>query len=296
LNKWFSIIALIAFGIHLTGCNPAPRGREEANGNRTDSLPEQTEILLAAGTTLFDTGLMDTLITLFEGKHGYHVKPISVGSGAALEMARRGEIDVLIGHSPEQETLLMESGHIMNRTFIMLNDFVLAGPKNDPAGIAGLVKGADALSRIAGSKARFVSRGDNSGTHSKEMQLWEMAGITPNGSWYIESGTGMGQTLTVAAERQAYVLTDRGTFLVLKPRIDLKILLQGDPVLTNIYHVMQVNPATFPNVNYQGAKDFISFLLSEEAQGAIEVFGRDLLGESLFYNIHSPQAVAAGIQ
>ena len=208
------------------------------------------------------------LIPLFEKKTGYFVKTIAVGSGQAMVMGQKGEADVLLVHSPDAEEKFMAAGYGVNRRLVMHNDFIIVGPAADPAGIKGTKSAVAAFKRIAAAKALFMSRGDNSGTDAKEKAIWKVAGIAPEGQkWYQQTGLGMGQTLNVASEKQAYTLADRGTYLALKKRLDLAILVEGDRDLLNIYHVIEVNPARWPKVNAAGARAFADFMVSPETQG-----------------------------
>lgn len=240
-------------------------------------------VLLATTTSTQDSGLLDVLVLLFEKKTGYTVKTIAVGTGQSLALGDRGEADVVLVHAPSLELKYVAEGSLINRRLVMHNDFILAGPPDDPAGIKGMKKAADALRKIAEHRARFVSRGDNSGTHAKEKALWKAAGTTPKGSWYIESGQGMGATLTIASEKQAYTLTDRATYLAFQKRIQLAVLLEGDAPLLNIYHVMEVNPAKHPRVNAAGGKAFADFMVSPETQAVIKTFGVEKYGQPLFF-------------
>lgn len=240
------------------------------------------EVLLATTTSTRDSGLLDVLIPMFERKHGYIVKPIAVGSGQAIEFGRRGEADVLLTHAPAPERLLLQDGIVTGRRLVMHNDFVLVGPPADPAEIKSAPSAAQALAAVAGWGALFVSRGDNSGTHSMERELWRAAGVTPRGAWYQETGLGMAETLRVADEKDGYTLTDRATYLALKRTLRLEVLLEGDPVLLNVYHIMEVSQDRFPKANARGARAFADFLLSAEAQEAIRTFGVDKYGQPLF--------------
>jgi len=240
------------------------------------------DVILATTTSTADTGLLDALSPLFTEATGYALKPIAVGSGAALELGERGEVDVVLAHSPAAELTFMEEGFGAERRTVMYNDFVIVGPQDDPAGIAGATSAAGAFSAIAGSQARFVSRGDESGTHALELRLWKQAGIEPAGDWYIESGTGMGDTLNIANERGAYTITDRGTYLALKDRLELPIQVEGDRALINIYHVITVNPANGPRINSGGGEAFLTFLLDPGTQALIGQFGVEEFGEPLF--------------
>ncbi len=239
-------------------------------------------VLLSTTTSTQDSGLLDVLVPMFEKQSGLSVKTISVGTGQALALAARGEADVTLAHAPGLEKKYVEDGKMSNRRLVMYNDFVLIGPADDPAQIKGLPKAVDALKRIAESQSRFVSRGDKSGTHVLEQGLWKQAGIEPRGTWYIESGQGMGQTLGIANDRCAYTLTDRGTYLAFAKRVDLPILVEKDRPLLNIYSVMEVNPANGPRVNVAGGKAFAEFLLAPETQAVIKAFGVDKYGQPLF--------------
>lgn len=240
------------------------------------------DVLVATTTSTRDSGLLDVLIPIFERKYGYVVKPIAVGSGQAIELGKRGEADVLLTHAPASERPLVQGGTVTSRRLVMHNDFVFVGPPSDPAGIRGVATAADALAAIADRNALFVSRGDDSGTHKMEKSLWQAAGVSAAGKWYQETGLGMGETLRVASEKDGYALTDRATYLSLKKVLNLAVVLEGDPLLLNIYHVMEVNQIRFPRVNKAGAKAFADFMLSAEAQEAIRVFGMDKYGEPLF--------------
>jgi tungstate transport system substrate-binding protein len=246
--------------------------------------PAARTLILSTTTSTQDSGLLDVLIPMFEQATGYSVKTISVGTGQALALAARGEADVTLAHAPALEKKYVEDGKMLNRRLVMYNDFVVVGPAEDPAQIRGR-KAADALARIAQAQARFVSRGDKSGTHLLEQALWKSAGVEPRGAWYIESGQGMGQTLLVANERKAYTLTDRGTYLAFQKRLDLPILVEKDRPLLNIYSVMEVNPANGPRVNAAAGKAFADFMLSPAVQAVIKTFGVDKFGQPLFVPI-----------
>jgi len=248
----------------------------------TGCAPKQP-LILATTTSTVDSGLLEVLIPMFERQSGITVQTVSVGTGKALAMGERGEADVLLVHSPAAEKVLVESGAAINRQYVMYNDFVIVGPKPDPAGIRDGKSVGEALRAIQSSQALFISRGDDSGTHKKEQEIWASLALTPSGAWYIEAGTGMAQALRIADERQAYVLTDRGTFLAHQATLTLEILVAGDPLLENPYHVMQVNPARFPRINARGAERFVRFMLSPEAQSEIAKFGVDKHGEPLFF-------------
>jgi len=248
------------------------------------AAPAQKNVILATTTSTQDSGLLDVLLPVFEKKTGYFVKTISVGSGQAMAMGQKGEADVLLVHSPDAEQKLVADGYGINRRLVMHNDYVICGPQEDPAKIKGVKASTDAFKRIAGAQALFMSRGDNSGTHSKEREIWKAAGVNAEGQkWYQQTGLGMGQTLNVASEKKAYALADRGTYLALKKRLGLDILTEGDAILLNIYHVIEVNPAKWPKVNAAGAKAFADFMVSKEVQDVIKTFGVEKFGSPLFF-------------
>jgi tungstate transport system substrate-binding protein len=245
---------------------------------------KQKNIILSTTTSTQDSGLLDVLLPIFEKKTGYFVKTIAVGSGQAMAMGQKGEADVLLVHSPAAEKKFVAEGYGINRRLIMHNDFIIVGPKADPAGIKGLKSAAEAFKKIAAANAVFMSRGDNSGTHAKEKGIWKAAGINPEGQkWYQQTGLGMGQTLNVTAEKKTYTLADRGTYLALKKNLGLDILTEGDAILLNIYHVIEVNSVKWPKVNAAGAKDFADFMVSKQTQSIIKTFGVDKFGSPLFF-------------
>lgn len=239
-------------------------------------------VILSTTTSTQDSGLLDLLVPLFEKQTDYSVKTISVGTGQSLALAAKGDADVALVHAPTLEKKYVVAGKLQNRRLVMYNDFVIIGPQDDPAKIASLKSAVAALRAIEQAKARFVSRGDNSGTHNLEKSLWKTAGIQPKGSWYIEAGQGMGATLGIAQERSAYTITDRGTYLALQRRVTLPILVQGDRTLLNVYSVLEVNPANGPRVNTAGGKAFADFIVSPQAQKLIESFGVEKFGQPLF--------------
>lgn len=249
----------------------------------TPAQAQRSSLILATTTSTQDSGLLDVLVPLFEKKSGYTVKTIAVGTGQSLALGHRGEADVVLVHAPELELQYLAKGTLVNRRRVMHNDFVLVGPPADPAGIKGMKSAAGALKKIAERGALFLSRGDQSGTHDKEKSLWKAAGIAATGPWYIESGQGMGATLTIASEKGAYTLADRATYLAFKRRIQLVVLLEGDAALLNIYHVLEVSPARHPRVNAAGGKAFADFMLSAAAQEMIKTFGVGKYGEPLFF-------------
>lgn len=247
---------------------------------------QQKNLILATTTSTQDSGLLDVLIPIFEKQTGYFVKTISVGSGQAMKMGEKGEADVLLVHSPEAEKKFMEGGFGQNRKLVMHNDFIILGPAGDPAKIRGTKTAAEALKTIAKAGSLWLSRGDNSGTHAKEKGLVKAAGIVTEGQkWFQQTGLGMGETLNVAAEKKGYTLSDRGTYLALnkKAHLGLQIMVEGEPKLLNVYHVIEVNPAKWPRVNNAGAKAFADFMVSKKVQGIIATFGKKEFGSPLFF-------------
>jgi tungstate transport system substrate-binding protein len=269
--KIFSATFLIAL-IYILAGPPSPLAGE---------APRKS-VILSTTTSTQDSGLLDVLVPLFEKKTGYSVKTISVGTGQALELAAKGEADVALVHAPSLEKKYVGSGKLLNRRLVMYNDFIIIGPASDPAKIKSTKSSVGALRLIAKNQERFVSRGDNSGTHNLEKSLWKQAGLDPKGGWYIESGQGMGATLGIANDRNGYTITDRATYLAFQKRVSLAILLEGDKPLLNIYSVMEVNPANGPRINTPGGKAFADFMVSSDAQATIKTFGVEKFGQPLF--------------
>lgn len=241
-------------------------------------------VRLATTTTTESSGLLDLLVPAFEASSGYRMKLTIVGSGRALRLARLGKVDAVLVHAPAAEQVFIEKGWGVRRRLVMKNDFVLVGPAGDPAGIRGMHNAGDALKKIVQSKATFVSRGDDSGTHKKELRCWAKAGIQPAGEWYYESGSAMGDTLKLASERMFYTLVDRGTWFALRGGSALELLVEGDPELENVYGVIEVNPKRYPDVNSKGAMAFSDWLLSPEGQGLI--LGYQVGGERLYFPVN----------
>ena len=247
------------------------------------SASAATEIICASTTSTENSGLFGYILPMFEKKTGIKVKVVARGTGAAIEMGKRGDADVAFVHAREQELKAVEEGFFVSRHDVMYNDFVIIGPNDDPAKIKGMKSAAEALKKIAGTSA-FVSRGDNSGTHTKELSLWKKVGIESKGQkWYLEVGQGMEKTQRIANEKRAYTLTDRGTWLATKDKdkLDMAIVLEGDPVLFNQYGVMAVSPEKFKHVKYKEAMEFINWIISKEGQQAIALF-KDSNGNQLF--------------
>ena len=283
------IALLLVFVFSLAACSnqqeAAPETEQEQTPAEQSTAPDNPDVILATTTSTQDSGLLDVLIPIFEEETGYVIKTIAVGTGAALAMGEKGEADVLLVHAPDSEKKLIDSGVGINYQLVMHNDFVIIGPKDDPAQINGTKTAAEAFKKIADSGSLFVSRGDDSGTHKMELKLWDAAGITPDTGTasYQETGQGMGQTLNVAEQKSAYTLTDRATYLAQKDNLSLVIHVEGEKNLLNIYHVMQVNPEKFPKVNADGAKAFVEFLVAPDTQKIISEFGMDKYGQPLFF-------------
>ncbi len=271
---------LIALSVLLSACTGAGAPPEEP----ALPAPANPTLILATTTSTQDSGLLDVLVPMFEAETGYTVKTVAVGTGAALKMAEEGNADVLLVHAPAAEKELMDAGFGKDRMLIMHNDFVIVGPADDPAGIKGTLTAVEAFQKIADAGANFITRGDDSGTNKMEISLWGKTTADPNGqAWYIDSGQGMGATLTITSEKQAYTLTDRATYLANKENLELEILVEGDAVLLNVYHVMTVNPEKWPEINYEGAIAFSRFMTAPETQAVIGEFGVDKFGQPLFF-------------
>jgi tungstate transport system substrate-binding protein len=274
-NLLFTALCAVVLSLALTvsGINPGHAAKAQ-----------QKNVILATTTSTQDSGLLDILIPIFEKKTGYFVKTIAVGSGQAMAMGQKGEADVLLVHSQEAEKKFMTEGNGINRRLVMHNDFIILGPPVDPATTKMSKSSMEAFKKIALSKSLFMSRGDNSGTHAKEKSIWKATGINPEGQkWYQQTGLGMGQTLSVAAEKKAYTLADRGTYLALKKTLGLDILNEGDTLLLNVYSVIQVNPAKFQKINTAGAKAFADFMVAKDTQKLIGTFGMEKFGSPLFF-------------
>ncbi|MDW7674688.1 MAG: substrate-binding domain-containing protein [Bacillota bacterium] len=271
MKKVLSLLLILAL-LTTVGCT------QQADNNEASK-----DIILATTTSTQDSGLLDELLPVFEKKYGYTVKTIAVGTGQALAMGESGDADVLLTHAPASELVLYEAGDIINYKLVMHNDFVIVGPATDPAGIKGLGTSAEAFEKVAKRETLFVSRGDDSGTNKKELAIWTKAGVDVGGNWYQETGSGMGQTINIASEKEGYTLTDRATYLALKENLHVEILVEGEPDLLNIYHVAQVNPEKSGLINAKGAEDFVEFMISEEAQEIIGQFGVEKFGAPLFF-------------
>ncbi|MBN1548756.1 MAG: substrate-binding domain-containing protein [Syntrophaceae bacterium] len=271
---WFYLLGMVvAIGLIVASSNVFAAGEVQ-----------QKNLILATTTSTQDSGLLDVLIPIFEKKTGYFVKTIAVGSGQAMAMGQKGEADVLLVHSPSAEEKFMAEGYSVNRQIVMHNDFIIVGPADDPVTVRMSKSVTEGFKKISLGSGLFLSRGDNSGTHAKEKAIWKAAGINPEGqSWYQQTGLGMGQTLNIASEKKAYTLADRGTYLALKKNLGLVILSEGDPLLLNVYHVIEVNSAKWPKVNAPGAEAFVDFMVSPATQKIIGTFGVEKYGSPLFF-------------
>ena len=273
---------LLLAALLLAAC-AAPAAKAPASASFSPSpSPARPDLLLATTTSTQDSGLLDVLIPDFEKKTGYKVKTSAVGTGAALAIGARGDADVMLVHAPSLEADFMKQGNGDRRLFVMHNDFIVVGPPSDPAKIKGKPV-LDALKALAAAQAIFISRGDNSGTDVLEKSLWKQAGITPAKPWYVEAATGMGQTLQIASEKNAYTITDRATYLSQKSHLQLDLINGGDPPLLNYYHLITVNPTKFPKVNSAGANALADYLVHPDTQKIIAAFGLDKFGQQLFF-------------
>lgn len=266
----FTMVLLVACATETA----APAGEKEPGGEA---------LMLATTTSTDDSGLLNYILPDFEAKHGAQVYVVGVGTGQALTLGRDGNADVVLVHDRAREDSFMAEGHGVRREDVMYNDFVIVGPEADPAGVQGMTIVAEAFRRIADSQSTFISRGDESGTHGKEMTVWRSAGIEPAGGWYLSAGQGMGDVLTMAEEELAYTLSDRATYLSrVRDGFDLVIVVEGDPVLFNSYGVMAVNPDKGDHIQADLANQFIDWLISGETKEMIGTFGVAEFGVPLF--------------
>jgi tungstate transport system substrate-binding protein len=269
-----TLAAALTSTLVLAGCGS---GSADSTGQ---SDGPSGDLILATTTSTQDSGLLDAILPMFQESSDCVPKTVAVGSGQAMEMGEKGDADVLLVHSPEAEREFMAAGEGSSREPVMHNDFVLVGPPGDPAGAAGADNAAEALGRVAQQQATFASRADDSGTHAKEMTLWEDAGVEPGGAWYIETGQGMGETLTIASQKEAYTLADRGTFLA-TDNLESEIAFEGSQDLRNPYHVIVVDHDDSTNVAC--AEEFSDWIRTPEVQQTIADFGIDEYGEPLFF-------------
>ena len=296
MKRGIFLTFLLFLSIALTACGPvttpttAPAAKAptptEASTQAPTAIPAPAspDLILATTTSTQDSGLLDVLIPMFEAQTGYKVKTVAVGSGEAIKMGQEGNADVLLVHSPAAEVTFMTDGWGKERKLVMHNDFVIVGPAADPAKIKGLGP-SDAFKAIASTESLFAARADKSGTSTKELGIWKKAEIDPAATkpaWYLETGQGMGATLTIASEKGAYTLTDRATYLANKDKLQLDILVEGNKTLLNVYHVITVHPDKWPQVNYDGAMAFAKFMTDPATQEVIGQFGVDKYGQQLF--------------
>lgn len=275
------VLALVLALALVAGCS---QPSTTTGGGEKKAEIKQTPLILATTTSTQDTGLLDELIPAFNKKYPqYQVKTIAVGSGEAIAMGAKGDADVLLVHSKDDEEKFMADGNGTSREAVMHNDFVVVGPKSDPAKIKGMKSAPDAFKKIADAKATFITRGDKSGTNKKELKIWDKAKVKPSGSWYVNTGQGMGETLRIANEKSGYTLADRGTWLSTKASLaNLDLLVEGGKDLQNFYHVIIVSKKKFPKINEAGAVAFSDFIISPEGQKLIAEFGKAKYGQPLF--------------
>jgi len=275
MKKFFAWLVLIAL---LAGCAPAA-----STPSTVVSGSEQQSLILATTTSTDDSGLLDFILPDFEKAYNVKVDVVAVGTGQAIALGEDGNADVLLVHARSREAAFMAAGHGVRREDVMYNDFVIVGPAEDPANVRGMTSAADAFAKIASEQVVFVSRGDESGTHTKELSVWKAAGIEPSGEWYQSAGQGMGEVLTLTAEAQGYTLSDRATYLARsKEGLDLEILMEGDEVLFNPYGVIAVNPDKGAHIKAELANQFIDWIISVPVQEKISEFGKEEFGQSLF--------------
>ena len=295
-SRNFLLTLLLVLTLTVAACaSPAPTAAPATEAPATEAAtaapteapteaaaPTNPNLILATTTSTQDSGLLDVLVPMFEEQTGYTVQTVAVGTGEALKMGEEGNADVLLVPAPSSEVTFMDGGNGQDRFLVMHNDFIIVGPAEDPAGIKGLGP-KDAFVAIYNAGAPFVSRGDDSGTHKKEVSFWTKAELDPAGqAWFFETGQGMGASLTVASEKQAYILTDRATYLANKDNLQLEILLEGNNALLNVYHVITVNPTKSDKINYEGALAFANFMVAPETQAVIGEFGMEKFGQPLF--------------
>jgi tungstate transport system substrate-binding protein len=275
-NTLLNFLLMLLILVALAGCS----------GTISADVPppalNSEQIILATTTSTQDSGLLDYLLPIFQQQSGYIVKTIAVGTGKALKMAEDGNADVLLVHSPSAEKELMDNGNGSERFLIMYNDFVVVGPSDNPAGILDTNSVYESFQTINDTRSTFVSRGDDSGTHKKELEFWDEIDISPVGDWYLETGQGMAASLRIASEKNAYILTDRATYLANLDFLDLVIHIDGDNQLLNVYHAIVVNPEKWAQVNFEGAQAFAAFLISNDIQSLIGEFGIEQFGQPLF--------------
>ena len=284
----FVIVMFVLAAMLLTACTPAAVANPPVPTEAPKAAP--AEMILSTTTSTQDSGLLEYLLPDFEKEFNIKVKVVAVGSGQAIQMGKEGNADVLLVHSPAAEKKFMEDKDGVRREDVMYNDFIIVGPAEDPASITGMKVGVDAFKAISDSKAVFISRGDDSGTHSKEKAIWAAAKIEPKGDWYVSAGQGMGAVLTMANEKKAYTLADRATYMTqVQKGLALKVMVEGDKLLLNPYGVIAVDPAKSPKINRGRTKTFIAWLISDATQKKIADFKKAELGISLFIPSYKPK-------
>jgi tungstate transport system substrate-binding protein len=281
------LLSLLIFSSLLLGaCRPVQTpAAEQAAAEPTAPVPsgDPLKLIIATTTSTQDSGLLDVLLPSFESEFGADTDVVAVGTGQALKLGEDCNADVVLVHARAREDEFMTAGFGSRREDVMFNDFVIAGPASDPAGVGGTTDAAAALAAIAAAQTPFVSRGDESGTHTKELAIWKAAGVEPSGDWYISSGQGMGAVLNMANEQQAYTLSDRATYLARsKEGLELDVLVEGDSVLFNPYGVIAVDPQHCPNVNAALGEQFVNWIISVPVQEQIGAFGVEEFGQPLF--------------
>lgn len=276
-------IIVVSVACSNTASNENSTNKTNSAENKSSAGGQKKEVILGMTTGIEDSGLLDVIIPAFEKETGYKTKTISVGTGQALALAKKGEVDALFVNSPPAEKQALQEGYIVNRRLAMHNDFVIVGPESDKAKIKGDKDVLHAIKAIADTQSTFISRSDDSGTNKLEISLWKLANITPKGSpWYVEAGAGMSQTLKIANEKNAYTITDRATYLYDKKILSSQVLSEGDPKLINLYSVSEVNHEKFSRVNAEGARAFTDFILSKKGQEIIAKHGKEQVGQYLF--------------
>jgi tungstate transport system substrate-binding protein len=274
---------VMVFALAACGANTADNG-ETTTAAAPANTPENAVIRLSTTTSVNDSGLLPYLLPTFEAKTGYKVEVQSAGTGAAIQKAKDGNADVILVHAKASEESFIEEGYGVERLPFMYNFFVIVGPKDDPAGVKDSENAAAAFAKIRDSKSKFISRGDESGTHKAELKIWgDNAPDAEKDSWYISAGQGMGACLTMASEQQAYCLTDKATFLSMKDQLNLDIVLAEGDDMKNTYSLIAVNPEKIDGLNTEGAKAFIDWMLSDEASALIAKYGEEEYGVALFY-------------
>ncbi len=282
-KKILASLTFLLIVVSMVAACAQPASEISAPVSSTSAPAGEQKLILATTTSTADSGLLDYILPDFQDQYNTRVDVVAVGTGQALQLGEDGNADVLLVHARAREDEFMAAGHGVRREDVMYNDFVIVGPPDDPAGIKGMTSATDAFKQIADSQAKFVSRGDDSGTHTKEKSIWQAAGIEPSGEWYISAGQGMGAVLTMADEQQAYTLSDRATYLARTLEgTDMVILVEGDPILFNPYGVIAVNPAKGDHIQIDLANQFIDWLISVETQEKIGEFGVEQFGSPLF--------------